>query len=241
MAEPQPKKHDWEQTLVAETVPEPAPEPELSAIPEIPPPETPAGAPEPVPLEEVPPLEMPPEEEPAPEGEALPVDVPPELRKFVKWDGTNLVLRQPYLDSETKATLEKRAARKKGAKLVERRWHPYRRDSVRTIEAAVDDLKWQSRYEPKAVAWLGQAAERHKAFRGLQRIPGNVIESKVVYKTDRGFVVEVTHKELGEVVKTYFAVPGRKLSSFKRGEFAATTLVSDELVDYVTRGRSRKT
>jgi len=255
--DPQGKKSaEWEQTIVAAP---PEPEPELAPPPLAPPepekalddllepaPAEPVAAP---PLEPLAPLE-PIEEAPlAPEAEPTEESpIPPEWKPYVKREGSAYVLKEPYLDRETRAKLERVFTKDRGVKLVERRWIPTKREPVHDVERHVDAMEFKRRYEPKSVSLLNQASvDARRALRGLERIPANIVSKRVVYETEGGFVVEVTYRELGQVRKKYFTVPAAgtraALSAVRSGKYAQATAVSDDLIDAVptpsARGRPK--
>lgn len=245
---------EWEQTVVAAEAskkkskkpapePEPGPAPAPEPVPELETPEPPAEL-EPLGDEEVPLETL--EPEPVEAAEAPPMDVPADLESFVRFDGGNLVIKQPYLDRAKRAELEKRLGGARG-RLRELRWHPRKREPIHAIERAVDQLKWQPKYEPVAVDWIKRRrADRSTALKGLQRLPGNILDKRVVYETEGGYVVEVVHRELGETRKSYFIVPAQgsskaALAAIRQGRFAHATLVSPEVVDVVASGPARGT
>lgn len=243
---PSPRRTVWEQTLVAteqpadlETPLEPLPEPAPEVAPE-PPAEAPADdldllEPEALtPADEAP---MPPPLAPMEDVEERPATVsgvPDEFAKFVRAEGASLILKEPYLDRATKEKLERKVG--KGGKMVERRWIPRRREPVRDVQRAIDELHWESRYKAKGVAWLEKHRKTKKA-RGkqLERIPANILGKRVVYETEGGFVVEVAYQERGNLLHKYFTVPAqgtrtKALESIQSGRYAEATAVGADVL-----------
>lgn len=169
----------------------------------------------------------------------------PDLEKFVKHEGGDVVIRQPYLEREKKAELENRLTPHKKAKLRERRWIPRRRESRSEIGQAVDALNWKPRYEPKAVAWLHESdLSKSEVLRRVERIPANIVDKRVVYETEGGFVVEVVYRELGQTRYKFFTVPARggaatTLNQVRSGVYAEATAVNESLLGHLTKRRTR--
>lgn len=236
---------------------EPAPEPEfVEAVPETPPepvPEPVETAPpdaldelvatEPEPLQEVPaepeaPSTM------APEGPAM--DVEPALQPYVRAEGDDLILKEPFLTQAQRTDLERRIVRGRKVTLRERRWIPSRTETSTDIGRAVDALAWNGNYQAKSAEWLRRVqTERRTALKGLERIPPNILEKRIAYETEGGFVVEVTYAELGQMLRKYYTIPApgdprKVLDHVREGQWAEVVSVSGDVIQALETGRGRR-
>lgn len=179
-----------------------------------------------------------------PETVAPMLEVPDDLRPYVEQEGSQLVLKQHHFGAAQKEEAEERLA-SPTAELVEQDWIPHRRESVRDIQTQVDALKWEPRYQPRAAAWLRRHdRERAQILMGLERIPPDILEKRIVYETEGGFVVEVTYRELGDIQEKYFTIEAaggrrRALESVQSGRYARATILAPAVIDVLapTRGR----
>lgn len=247
------KPAEWEQTLIADETPEAAPAAApVELAPEIPSiqplggettlqtlePAPDVGEAQPLPTDGTSTLDA------GAAGDGIEESFPAELRRYVRREGSTLILKEPYLALAQRVQIESRVAGR-GTKLVERRWLPSKREPVHEIEKSVDALEVKPRYQPKGVSWLHRSsAETRRALRGLERVPANIVAKRVVYETEGGLVVEVTYRELGQVLKKFFTIPAvgsraKSLQELKSGSYATATAVSDDLIDAVARPRGR--
>lgn len=224
---------EWDQVLLAEQ-PKPGEEPAPDLVSEQPPPERVAESAslvEPPESETPAPLEVP--------------DVPEDLEPYVERTETSLVLKQTHFTRAQKRELEHRLSSSSN-EFSEAQWIPHRREALRDVEKHVDDLHWRARYKALALGWIKrQDRDRTKTLAGLERVPPHIISKRIVYETAGGFVVEVAHRELGEIRRKHFTVDAkggrrRALESIKSGNYARVTLLSGPQIELLGPPRGRK-
>lgn len=226
---------EFEETLVvAPETPEPFPEPEpmlepdLGAtlsdepLPELPP-DTPGSAPW---------------SEPAPPPEpAFPADLEPHIRQ----DGTRLFLVEKQFDRPTKLSAENRITSAPRTALSETGWHPKHRTSLKEVHAQVDKLK---AHQPTLIGnWLKGFKSTTLLKPKVERVPQYILDKKIVYESEGGFVVEVTYRDGTETRKKFFtasSTEGRSkaLSQIESGRYAQIHVVDEERIGAMRAGRT---
>lgn len=178
----------------------------------------------------------------APETPAPPV--PDDVAQYVGTDGPNLVIHEYHFSPDLKRDVEDRVVAR--GQELEERWVPHERVPLGEIEQAVDGLAWKPRHKARGNAWLEKVErQRRDAILGMERVPPNILETRDVYETEGGFVIEVVYRELGEVLRKYFVVDGSRgrksaLKSVVSGTFHRTTMVSPAMIESLGRSGGRK-
>lgn len=132
----------------------------------------------------------------------------------------------------------------------EPRWTPKHRTPINEIRKRVDKLDVGGRTRPKNLdKWLKPrrpATDEPLPGKGIELIPSNIRNKRIVYETEGGFVVEVEYREGGDLKTKYYTVsnaPGRQkaLASIKSGAYAQVTTVTDQMIADASKRSTKKT
>lgn len=147
---------------------------------------------------------------------------------------------EPEFGLEPASVVQHRPEALPDAKVVsEPVWTPKHRTPINEIRKRVDKLDVDARTRPKNLdKWLKPrkaAGDEPVPGQGLELIPSNIRNKRIVYETEGGFVVEVEYREGGDIKTKYYTVsnkPGRQkaLGSIKSGSYAQVTTVTDEMI-----------
>lgn len=134
--------------------------------------------------------------------------------------------------------------------ISEPRWTPKHRTPINEIRKQIDKLDVGARQRPKNLdKWLEpRPTQEHEPLpgHGIELIPSNIRNKRIVYETEGGFVVEVEYREGGDLKTKYYTAsnaPGRQkaLASIKSGAYAQVTTVTDAMIAEASKRATKKT
>ena len=171
-----------------------------------------------------------------------PVDreFPAEVEPFIRRSDLDLILVEDSFDRPTKLNLEGKVTPSPRTALAEKTWHPKHKTALADIHKAIDKLKVTP---VKPMKWLRSFKPRVEDTKAVfERIPPNIINKRIVFETEGGFVVEVTYRDGPETRKKFFTADTREdrtkaLEQIQSGRYAKTTIVGAEAMSKLTTPR----
>ena len=161
-------------------------------------------------------------------------EFPPELEPHVKRDMLELILVENSFDRPTKLNLEGKVTPSPKTALAEKTWHPRHRTSLDEVHRGVAKLKLAALKPPGK--WLRSFKPRGPdAAAVFERIPPHIIDKRIVFETEGGFVVEVTFRDGPETRKKFFTIDTRAdrtkaLEEIQSGRYAKATVIGADVI-----------